>query len=111
MLKFTLRELLLVTLIVGLALGWWLRERHFQAELRTGWQTLARYHASAARWRTAALSFAEGMRSDGWHVAVAKDASNWTMKPRHDLTSQEARQLNDASPLPKESDLPVSAGR
>ena len=109
MFKFTIRELLLLTVIVELALGWWLRERHFNVELRSKLQAVARYHASATRWRTMALSFAAGMREDGWHVAVEKDGSNWTMNPRHNLKSEQAKQMNEANPLPAALDFPVSA--
>ena len=109
MFKFTIRELLLLTVIVGLALGWWLRERHFHAELQRRWQTLARYHTSAIRWRTMALAFAQGMRTDGWHVAVEHDASSWTMNPRQNLKREQARQMNESNPLPTVFDLPTAA--
>lgn len=33
-LRFTIRDLLLVTAIIALAVGWWLDHRHFSGRLR-----------------------------------------------------------------------------
>ena len=58
MFKFTIRELLLLTLIVGLGLGWALRERHWRAEVDR-----------ARQWRTRAGALEVALRMDGWKVS------------------------------------------
>ena len=58
--KFSIRDLLLLTVIVALVLGWWLREWQFAIQL-----------GRANRWRNAAGALEAVLRADGaevkWH--------------------------------------------
>ncbi len=62
--KFSIRDLLLVTLIVALAVGWCLREMQVRAEL-----------ALVNRWRSAAGALEYLFESDGWDVEWERDLS------------------------------------
>jgi hypothetical protein len=55
--KFSIRDVLLVTVIVGLVLGWWVREGQLASEL-----------ARAQRWRNAAGTLEEMVRHKGFDV-------------------------------------------
>jgi len=55
--KFTIRDLFLVTVIVALGLGWWVREVQLQGEL-----------ARASRWRNAAGTLEKMLRGHGFDV-------------------------------------------
>ena len=70
MFKFTIRELLLLTLVAALALGWYLRERKLQAEVVKG-----------QRWRDAVGLFEHAMRSDGWRPEWQPDGIRFNKKP------------------------------
>ena len=55
--RFSIRELLLVTVIVALALGWWVDRQQHPDELR-----------AAQRWRTRAGALEEVLHDSGWEV-------------------------------------------
>lgn len=55
--KYSIRDLFLVTLIVALAVGWWVRERQAASQLER-----------AKRWRNAAGTLEEMLRSEGYDV-------------------------------------------
>ena len=57
MFRFTIRELLLLTVIVALGVGWWLRERQFKSEV-----------AKALEWRTRAGALERILKEAGWDV-------------------------------------------
>lgn len=61
--KFSLRDLLLVTVIVALAFGWWVREVQLQNEL-----------ALAKRWRNAAGTLEKMVKLEGFDVRWQMDA-------------------------------------
>jgi hypothetical protein len=58
MFRFTIRELLLLTVIVALGIGWALRERQLTVELK-----------SAEEWRGRAGALEDLLREEGWDVA------------------------------------------
>ena len=62
MFKFTIRELLLLTLVVGLAVGWWLDHRRLEesAEL-------------ANRFSQCTVHLAKMLERYGWHMTVFTD--------------------------------------
>lgn len=62
MFKFTIRELLLLTLVVALGVGWWVRERQLQAEV-----------AKSERWRDAVGVLESIMLGNGWTIAWEPD--------------------------------------
>jgi len=55
--KFSIRDLLLVTVIVALVLGWWADRQFHPNELR-----------AAQRWRTRAGALEEVLHDAGWEV-------------------------------------------
>lgn len=57
MFKFTIRDLLLVTVIAALAVGWWLDRSRLAPRANT-----------SDTWKFRAESLAERVRPDGWHV-------------------------------------------
>ena len=64
MYRFTIRELVCVTLAVGAALGWWSNERAHQAQIR-------RIEADtkfASRWRDSAEAMTRILEDEGWQI-------------------------------------------
>jgi hypothetical protein len=61
MFRFSIRELMLVTLVVALAVGWCLRER--------------RLRAAVNRWRSAAATLEYLVEHDDWDVEWERDLS------------------------------------
>ena len=57
MFRFTIRELVLLTLVVAMGVGWWVREQQMRAEIHR-----------ASRWRMAAGVLEDTLREDGWTV-------------------------------------------
>lgn len=55
--KFSIRDLLLVTVIVAVAVGWWVDRQFHPNELR-----------AAQRWRTRAGALEEVLHDSGWEV-------------------------------------------
>jgi hypothetical protein len=65
MFRFSIRELLLVTVIVAMGLGWWLRERELHAQVEQA-------RDQARKWRGGAGVLEHVLRGDGcmveWHL-------------------------------------------
>ena len=57
LMRFSIRDLALVTVIVGLALGWWVREGQLAGEL-----------ARTKRWRNAAGALEKSVRGYGFDI-------------------------------------------
>jgi len=70
--KFSIRDLLLVTVIVALVLGWWVRERQLASEL-----------ARLRLWRTAAGALEHELKDDGaeikWHFNAETPEVEYTL--------------------------------
>ena len=70
--KFSIRELLSVTVIVALMLGWGLRERHFASAL-----------TRANRWRNGAGALEDILKSDGaevkWHFEAEEPEVDYVL--------------------------------
>ena len=108
MFKFTIRELLLLTVIVGLGFGWWIDRSGLATEAKIAKAQLVPYKVSADRWRKIALEFAHLMRDDGWHTKVDDDGSGWGYTHRHNFVSREdADELNAKYPLASPDSLLV----
>ncbi len=65
--KFSIRDLLLVTVIVALALGWWVDRQQRPQE----WM-------AAKRWRTRAGALEEVLRDSGWQFQWEPEAVRLT---------------------------------
>ena len=59
MFRFTIREVLVLTLAAGLAVGWWLDRRQQAAQL-----------AEASQWRTIAGGLEHIVRQQGWRAGI-----------------------------------------
>jgi hypothetical protein len=61
MLKFSIRDLLWLTLVVAMGLGWWLREGQLSAQLH-------RKTLQAEQWRGVAGGMQSALAIDGWTI-------------------------------------------
>jgi len=126
--RFTIRDCLFVTTIVGLAFGWWVDRRSLSSELVSTREDLqlarrelqlvrndlltaqgtlesqnsfieaAQYH----NWRLMAIQFAQRMRDEGWHVTIDERNTGYGMAPASSFVDKPglAQKLNDEYPLP-----------
>ncbi len=69
--KFSIRDLLLVTVIVALAVGWWVDRASFHA-------TIEKLDSEMEQWKEAARHFASTLRRDGWEVYL-DDTGGWSL--------------------------------
>lgn len=79
MFKFTIRELLLLTVIVGLSVIWWIDHRRQTGDRRQLNQQVADLkRTDAYAWRRTATRLAEFMREEGWFVELEQDGSGYS---------------------------------
>src|SRR6185312_14317224 len=71
--RFSIRDLLWLTLVVAIGLGWFIRERQLRAEVtQTKLSCDAKYEAQAARskaWRGRAGALEHAFKKIGWEVS------------------------------------------
>ena len=108
-LRFSIRDCLLVTAIVAVALGWWADRRRLlgelegvRDELQVARDDLAQAPWKAYLWKGVAVGFAKVMREEGWHTKIKADGSGWgyTTPDAFVGDPQRAQELNKANPLP-----------
>jgi hypothetical protein len=75
MFKFTIRDLLWLTLVVAMGLGWLIRERQ-------GREVVERAQDQATKWRMAAGGLEHAVNMDGWEVTWNFPASHVEMYKR-----------------------------
>jgi hypothetical protein len=87
MLRFTIRDLLWLTLVVALALGWFLRERQLVAEraehedaMRETRRDVVRWRVESLRWRAGAEALADAAKEEDWEIEWHQNAV-WVRKP------------------------------
>jgi hypothetical protein len=68
MFRFSVRDLLWLTLVVAVALGWFVRERQLRGEVD-----------QANKWRMAVGALQRGFDDEGWRINVNFDASTVEM--------------------------------
>ncbi|HZL91303.1 MAG TPA: hypothetical protein VFB96_23250 [Pirellulaceae bacterium] len=68
MFKFTIRELLLLTLVVGMGLGWAIRERQLQAEMQRENNKYVQTLSERCLWKYRATRLRELASKEGWQV-------------------------------------------
>jgi len=79
MFKFTIRELLLLTLVVALAIGWWLDHRGYDAQTAS-----LRFEAGMYRYLT------KFMESEGYRLIWEDDHNMLTvLRPGDSLSGEE----------------------
>jgi hypothetical protein len=117
-LRFSIRDCLLVTAIVGLTLGWRVDRnqlaRQFSKQLDETQGQLAAQRVEmdvqlnvskvvGSRWRQMALTFAREMRNDGWYVSIHPPGGSFAYTPRSHFESsgESAEERNRAHPLPE----------
>jgi hypothetical protein len=71
MFRFTIRELVLVTVIVALALSWGISWTRLSRDLSDARRIAAKHADSAAAWETQATRLADTMREAGWRVQLS----------------------------------------
>jgi len=64
MFRFTIRELVLVTLVVAMGVGWWIHERQLRTE-----------RLRVVAWRQRAGALEHFLRADGWKVTWQESGS------------------------------------
>ena len=62
MFRFSIREILMATLVVAIALGWWASEKEHAARFKQ-FETDTKY---AYRWRACAEVLEQLLKDDGW---------------------------------------------
>jgi hypothetical protein len=96
--KFSIRELLLVTVIVALALGWWVDRRLLKKQL-----------VPIEFWRGRANSFENAFTSEGWRISQEGPVL-WLTPPKVQgkrmAYTYDTRLFNG----PHDSSLPISQG-
>jgi hypothetical protein len=83
MFRFSIRDVLWLTLVVALALGWWVRERKVRAEAERGSQLVT-------KWRMRAGALESALNDDGWDVTWdSPNSSDLVLKwPGEDVPTQ-----------------------
>ena len=79
--KFSIRDLLLVTVIVALSLGWWANRRQFATQCEESEKQRDHALAEAGDWKFKATSLAETMRREGWKVDLDRDSAISLISP------------------------------
>jgi hypothetical protein len=102
MFKFTIRDLFWLTLVVAMALCWWIDRGRLATELRVAREELDESPWKWHCWKTAAIGFATVMREEGWYTKLDEDGSGWgyTTPDAFIHTPDRVRELNAANPLP-----------
>ena len=72
MFRFTIRELVLVTLVVALALGWGLHSMQLRSALGKANRALESEEIKAGAWEDRAMSLVEEVRQAGWRADVTQ---------------------------------------
>jgi hypothetical protein len=98
MLRFAIRDLLWLMVVVALGVGWWINRNQLTSERierivaeRKWEETLSSARQDADRWKRIAEDLAGMMRDTGWHVELK--GQGWTVaKPR--------KPLSDSMPMP-----------
>ena len=88
MLRFTIRDVLWLTLVVGLAVGWWVDRGKVARQcsaaiagiLRQQDET-ARQQEAAAHWQNLAHSLADELTGVGWTVEIDEPPLGWVAPP------------------------------
>ena len=99
MFRFSIRELILLTTIAGLAMGWIVSYRQMSAEVKRAQEERGVCYGSAEKWRKIALEFGHLMRKDGWYVTVKDNGMGHGYTHRKNISQETADQLNSSAPL------------
>lgn len=90
MFRFTIRELVLLTLVVALAVGWWMDRRRLAAPLAR----LAEYQVAEKR-EMERRQAEQKLRELEWEVLAAKAVNEYGVPlPRSQLTPEEQKKLD-----------------
>ncbi len=71
--KLTLRDLFWLTLVCGLALGWWISSRNERLQDKTAIELLRVAGDDIDLWQYRAEELAKRVREDGWEVTWSGD--------------------------------------
>jgi hypothetical protein len=76
MFRFTIRDLLWLTLVVALTFGWFVREERRRAEVSQVASERDQASERATKWRDAAKGLAKAMTKEGWLVGWEVDPAD-----------------------------------
>ena len=79
--KFTIRDLFLVTMIVALAVGWWVNRRQFVTQCEKSEQQGVDATVEAGDWKFKATSLAKTMQDGGWKIDMSRDHAIYLIGP------------------------------
>jgi hypothetical protein len=74
--KFTIRELVLITVIVALGLGWLLSWGQWRSALSDARRVAAEERTNAEAWEDRAMYLVEQMRQAGWKAEVTRGTAS-----------------------------------
>ena len=85
MLRFSIRDLLWLTFVVGVALGWWIDRQRLSAGLQA---EIDRANQSATKWRGTTGALEHALSEDGWTVEWHPDLTRvyidrWDARVQH----------------------------
>jgi hypothetical protein len=72
MFRFSTRDLLWLTLVVGLGLGWFVEHRQLQATADHAQARADSLHREARKWRRIAGNFGDALRKADWQTYTYK---------------------------------------
>ena len=95
--KFSIRDLLLVTMIVALAVGWWADHYRIAEENE-------RLERAESQWHVVANSLADAMKENGWKVEINADTNGptWRMESPDEMPNSQA-----PAPSPPKKSVPT----
>jgi len=94
MFRFTIRELVLLTVIVALALGWCINWAQLNSALMEERRIAAEERSNGKLWEDQATSLADAMRKAGWFVDVKRGAFSvqWPTPEAYNARVEAARE-------------------
>ena len=102
--KFSIRDLLLVTVIVALAVGWWLHRDHYAHLLQQAREKAIIERRNTSVWEDRATTIREKLESRGWEFQWAPIKDGLTSYP-DTVAVPPSEDLNTGS-MPNSSDPP-----
>ena len=109
--RFTIRDLLWLTLVVAMALGWLVRERQLRVEGARFQAEASRERDRATKWRGAAGALERLLSEEGWkvkwdlpasYVTAEKEVEFATSKSGRRVTSGRKRSTDQFEPSAKD---------
>jgi len=111
MFRFTIRELVLVTVIVSLAVAWWINWAQLSKSLSETRRIAAERRASAAAWEAQATRLADHTRMVGWRVETTGATLQMVQWPSLAQYAQALEKLEDERELAEQIERSVKRAK